>query len=89
MTTTSQFSCDEVRQVLGGVLGPDLHAKCGLGDVQLRRSARHIAGLDHADEVFELTQIHGWALSPMGDLSGEILPAMGPLSQVPQSSEIA
>jgi len=27
MTTTSQFSCDEVRQVLGGVLGPDLHAK--------------------------------------------------------------
>jgi len=27
MTTTSQFSYDEVRQVLGGVLGPDLHAK--------------------------------------------------------------
>src|SRR3954452_4607732 len=27
MTATSQFSFDEVRQVLGGVLGPDLHAK--------------------------------------------------------------
>lgn len=27
MTLTSQFSFDEVRQVLGGVLGPDLHAK--------------------------------------------------------------
>ena len=27
MTTTSAFSFDEVRQVLGGVLGPDLHAK--------------------------------------------------------------
>ena len=27
MTLTSQFSFDEVRQVLGGVLGSDLHAK--------------------------------------------------------------
>lgn len=27
MTLTSQFSFDEVRQVLGGVLGPDVHAK--------------------------------------------------------------
>jgi len=27
MSLTSQFSFDEVRQVLGGVLGPDLHAK--------------------------------------------------------------
>ncbi len=27
MTVTRQFSFDEVRQVLGGVLGPDLHAK--------------------------------------------------------------
>jgi hypothetical protein len=27
MSLTSQFSFGEVRQVLGGVLGPDLHAK--------------------------------------------------------------
>jgi hypothetical protein len=27
MSLTSQFSFDEVRQVLGGVLGPDVHAK--------------------------------------------------------------
>src|SRR3954452_21892746 len=27
MTLTSQFSFDEVRQVLGGVLGPDVHAE--------------------------------------------------------------
>src|SRR3954465_15950540 len=27
MPLTSQFSFDEVRQVLGGVLGPDVHAK--------------------------------------------------------------
>ena len=37
---------------------PDLHAKRGLRDVQLLCRARHIAGLDHADEIFELTQVH-------------------------------
>jgi hypothetical protein len=65
---------------------PNLHAKRGLGDVQLLRGARHIAGLDHADEVFDLTQVHGEDLSPMGDLSVEIMPAMGRLRQAPQSS---
>ena len=36
----------------------DLHAKRSLRHVQLLRSARHIASLDHADEIFELTQVH-------------------------------
>jgi hypothetical protein len=67
---------------------PNLHAKRGLGDVQLLRGARHIAGLDHADEVFDLTQVHGEDLSPIG-LTGEIMPPLGPLSQVPRSSETA
>jgi hypothetical protein len=38
---------------------PDLHAKRGLRDVELLRSARHVARLDDADEVSELSQIQG------------------------------
>ena len=36
----------------------DLHAKRGLRDVKLLGGARHVAGLDHADEVLKLTQVH-------------------------------
>ena len=37
---------------------PDLHAERGLSHVQLLGRARHVAGLDHADEVPELAQIY-------------------------------
>ncbi len=37
---------------------PDLLSQCGLRDVQLIRSTRHIARFDHPDEVFQLTQVH-------------------------------
>jgi hypothetical protein len=39
----------------------DLHTERCLRDVQLVGGARHITGLDDADEVFELTEIHAFA----------------------------
>jgi hypothetical protein len=52
MTTPSQFSFDQVRQVLGGVLGPDLHAKridslCDATLGVLRSASLAVAAIGH------------------------------------------
>jgi hypothetical protein len=54
---------------------PDLHPKRGLRDAQLLSGARHIAGLDHTDKIFELTQVHVGFISIARSV-GEILSVM-------------
>ena len=52
MTTPSQFSFDQVHQVLGGLLGPDLHAKridslCDATLGVLRSASLAVAAIGH------------------------------------------
>src|ERR1700720_3796161 len=76
---------DQLPSQLGFQAG-EMMADRGLRDVQLIRGARQAAGLDDADEVAKLAQVHGRPLLlAMGAVTRRVIDEFARLSEVYQA----